>query len=125
MKTKRPINCCFPGLEASSSVEITFYPLNVGAEKLAAQEPVLGGEGPALPSRVGLVVKGQRRPQGVGFAPSVVAPSAPSCLHSPRIVLCSFWKLCATQSPFSRQFYFLRPFRAHFFWVQMHNTCCV
>ena len=52
MKTKRPINCCFPGLEASSSVEITFYPLNVGAEKLAAQEPVLGGEGPALPSRV-------------------------------------------------------------------------
>ena len=33
-----------------------FYPLNVGAEKLAAQEPVLGGEGPALPSRVGLVV---------------------------------------------------------------------
>lgn len=54
-----------------------FYPLNVGAEKLAAQEPVLGGEGPALPSRVGLVVKGQRHPQGVGFAPSAAAPACP------------------------------------------------
>ena len=58
----------------------------------------VGGEGPAPPSW------GRVRALGP-------CSRCPPCLHSPRILLCSFWKLLATQSPFSRQCYFLRPFR--------------
>ena len=80
------------------------------AEKLAAQEPVLGGEGPALSSRVRSVVKGQCRPLSRGRVHTLGCGSCCPLVPALSSNLRSFWKLCELPRVLSAgSFIFLGP----------------